>query len=147
MQIIEFVITGNQENPKGNPIPYTRVTQGTKWTDKALRYGAWKDHVVQQFERAAKASGFPLDLDDQQAVREMIRTGRPTKPIRLEKSTARMDIRIEWANEAHADADNIFKGILDALFVNDKNVTAGSFESKKSADGVGKVFIKITKEN
>lgn len=143
---IEFIITGNQEHPEGNPIPYTRLTQGTTWTDKALRYGAWKTYVVQQFERAAKIQGFPLALDDQQAVKEMIRTGRPAKPINLEKKLARMDIRIEWANGAHADADNIFKGILDALFVNDKNVAAGSFESKKANDGVGKVFIKITIE-
>lgn len=54
-----------------------------------------------------------------------------------------MDIKIEWANGAHADGDNIFKGIADALFVNDKQVSAGSFESKMSEDKVGKVFVKI----
>lgn len=144
---INFVIEGNQESPTGNPIPYTRVTQGTTWTDKALRYGAWKDYVVQKFEKSAKTCGFPLALDDKTAVLEMIRTKRPPKPINLAKKSARMDILIEWSNEAHADCDNVFKGILDALFVNDKGVTAGSFDSKKSADGVGKVFIKIIIEN
>lgn len=141
---INFVIEGNQENPTGNPIPYHRATQGSYWNAGNRRYHAWKDYVVQCFEKATGGSINTLGRPtDREAIDELIRTGRPPKPINLEKKCARMDIRIEWANGAHADGDNIFKGILDALFVNDKGVTAGSFESKKSADGVGKVFIKI----
>ena len=142
--LIEFLIQGNQENPKGNPIPYHRATQGSYWNAGNRRYHAWKDYVVENFNRVAKVFGYPVVLMDKVQIDKMIRTGRPPKPINLEKKSARMDICIEWANGAHADGDNVFKGILDALFVNDKGVAAGSFESKKAEDGIGKVFIKIS---
>ncbi|ECK7513432.1 RusA family crossover junction endodeoxyribonuclease, partial [Campylobacter coli] len=31
-------------------------------------------------------------------------------------------------NKKHGDADNIVKGVLDALFENDKNVLKGNYE-------------------
>jgi hypothetical protein len=139
---INFVIQGNQENPKGNPIPYHRATQGSYWNAGNRRYHAWKDYVVKCFEEASIKSGSYTRMSDEQII-EMVKKGQRPKPIELGKKNARMDILIEWANGAHADCDNIFKGILDALFVNDKGVTAGSFDSRKASDGVGKVITKI----
>ena len=56
---------------------------------------------------------------------------------------ARMDIRIYHRNGIHGDADNIFKGIADALFKNDKYLD-GSFETHYSPDGKGRVEVDIT---
>ncbi len=56
---------------------------------------------------------------------------------------ARMDIKIFWKNGAHADPDNVFKGIADALFKNDKFLD-GSFESYYSPEEIGKVEVTIT---
>ncbi len=50
---------------------------------------------------------------------------------------------IHWHNDAHADGDNIFKGIADALFVNDKNVVVGKFASFTSKDKKGRVDVGI----
>jgi len=44
--VIFFSVIGNHEDPKGNPIGYTRMTQRGKWVKPAaLRYEAWKDYV------------------------------------------------------------------------------------------------------
>ena len=39
-----------------------------------------------------------------------------------------MHLKIFWADETHGDADNVFKGVADSLFENDKELD-GSFES------------------
>lgn len=127
----EFTVLGNQSNPFGNPIPYFRTTQGSKWSTGARRYAAWKDFVAGEFERQ---------------VREFVRrkNSYTSKPIDLKGKVARMDIVIEWSSKTHADCDNVFKGIADALFVDDKNLAAGSFESRMATDKRGKVIISIT---
>lgn len=65
-----------------------------------------------------------------------------TKPLTILKNSARMDIKIAWANEHHGDPDNIFKGIADALFYDDKHL-AGSFEFEHGKDGKVEVNILI----
>ncbi|KKK45990.1 hypothetical protein LCGC14_3164580 [marine sediment metagenome] len=50
--MIVFRIPGNQDNPKGNPIGYTRTTQGSKWTEKYKRYQKWKDYIWASFLKA-----------------------------------------------------------------------------------------------
>jgi len=64
------------------------------------------------------------------------------KPIILKNSKVRVDTIITWANHKHGDADNVHKGILDALFVNDKCVTTGFYDSEVKKKGV--VDVKIT---
>jgi Holliday junction resolvase RusA-like endonuclease len=46
-------------------------------------------------------------------------------------------------NGLHADPDNVFKGIADALFKNDKFLD-GSFVSDYAPDSKGRVEISIT---
>ena len=55
MATIKFTIKGNQEKPDGNPIPYLRTTQGSQWTDKAIRYREWKSKVVAAYIDALDA--------------------------------------------------------------------------------------------
>ena len=57
-------------------------------------------------------------------------------------SKARMAIKIYWAHGVHADPDNVFKGLADALFKNDKFLD-GAFESHYAQDGKGKVEVEI----
>lgn len=128
MTEIKFTIKGNQENPDGNPIGYHRTTQRAKWAPEHQRYEAWKEHVQQACNRSGYTDQNNLNI----------------KPIKLTpKQKARVDIEIEYASEAQPDNDNVFKGILDALFVNDKYVTAGSFVSKQSKTRQGKVEVII----
>jgi hypothetical protein len=54
-----------------------------------------------------------------------------------------MAIKISWVNGVHADPDNVFKGLADTLFKNDKFLD-GSFESRYAADGKGMVDVEIT---
>jgi Holliday junction resolvase RusA-like endonuclease len=136
MQIIEFSIKGNQENAEGNPIPYFRQTQNTKWTDGARRYEEWKNYVVSSM---LAHCGTP----------DMLRNDlNYNRPLEIPNGgEARMAIEIWWASRAHGDGDNIFKGIADALFINDKEVVEGSFKSQMSTDKKGRVEVRILINN
>lgn len=129
---IKFTIKGNQEDPDGNPIPYVRSTRAALWRSDGKRYAAWKDHV----QKCLIIS----DIGDRIA---LIRNNlwRLKKPLVIDQK-ARMDIKIFWKHGAHGDPDNIFKGIADALFLDDRNLD-GSFESFITEDGKGRVEIKI----
>ena len=60
---ISFVIRGNHIDPRGNTIPYERMTQRSKITDPpALRYRQWKAFVVHCFQEQAR-QGFPCEPD------------------------------------------------------------------------------------
>jgi len=110
----EFTILGNQEDPDGNPIPYKRVTQKSKWYGRGQRYEAWKGHVVEAFLSN-------LSRDERRFYEECM--ARHGKPVRMaEETKARLYTRIRFVNERHGDPSNIIKGIEDALFVDDKHV-------------------------
>lgn len=98
----QFEIHGNQENPKGNPIPYHRTTQRAKWRDPAARrYAAWKKFVQQHALEAGLNIG------------------------KLEKNgNYRLDVVCGFIGENHGDPENVRKGIQDALFeiAGDKHV-------------------------
>lgn len=127
---IAFILNGNQEDPAGNPIPYTRTIRG-RWRADAVRYMAWKKFVVQEF-LATREGGDSL--------KNVIDTGFP---ILLDKGQkARMEIMIYWKDHTHSDPDNVFKGIADSLFKQDKNV-AGSMDFEMSPDKKGKVEVSI----
>ncbi len=122
---IKFTIYGNQEKQDGSPIPYVRVVGRALWLPAARRYYNWKEYVRAEFKRQTRLS--PV--------------------IFTSKIKAEMHLDIYWKNGKHADPDNIFKGIADALFVNDNNLD-GSFKSQIAIDGKPKVEVLITiKEN
>lgn len=123
MEPIKFTIYGNQENPEGNPIPYLRLTQNQLWMPSVRRYMNWQDHVRKAHRLyCGSLLGFSKD------------------------TKARMNLKIYWANGAHGDPDNIFKGIADALFKNDKNLD-GSFVSEMASDKKGRVEVEIIINN
>ena len=105
--ILKFKIYGNQDSKLGNAIPALRMTQRGKWSDKAQRYLMWKEYVREQYWWGVEGKRLlSVPFTGQQC--------------------AGLDIFIWWANRAHGDAENVFKGIADALFVNDKYLM-GSF--------------------
>lgn len=112
---MKFIIYGNQEDAKGNPIPYHRSTQGGQWKPAVIRYNEWKDHVAKAY---CDASGV---------------TTVARKPIPKQAGKVYVDILIFYKDKKHADSDNIAKGINDALFENDKFV-AGSYDFEYDAE-------------
>lgn len=127
---LKFTIKGNQENPKGNPIPYYRQTQRSSFFNKgAKRYHEWKDYVRDIAFGSTKDHivitpkvhrlGIAVAIDTSHSNRTSIQLTGERKLY--------MNLKIYFANKAHADSDNIFKGVADALFDNDKYV-AGSFD-------------------
>ena len=131
MKKISFTIKGNQENPKGNPIPYLRTTQKSQWTDKAIRYHEWKDYVRAAYIDALQAKNREkkIELLDK-------------KPIPAGKEKQKMSLQISFKDKTHGDCDNIFKGIADALFMNDKNLI-GDFDFEYSPKKEGKVIVTL----
>lgn len=129
MRQIAFSIRGNQENPDGNPIPYERSTQRGQWMPRVKRYREWQNYVRKIFSEAAERGPIAEYFDE--------------KPIPKTKQKITMDITIFWANDAHGDSDNIWKGIADALFENDKYVS-GSFEFFQSGEKKGIVYVTIS---
>lgn len=113
---VEFTIDCHGQNA----VPYLRMTQGQtrlvkarnlkskslqKLVDRIRRYMDWKTYVLMTFKNAARQQGMILNTKEKNYV----------------------DIMIWYANKKHADSDNVIKGILDAIFDNDKYV-AGSFD-------------------
>lgn len=125
MKNIDFIIYGNQEDRRANPIPYIRITRRSKWTDKAQRYFQWKSYVYGAFCEATQKLG-----------------NRRCERLNTKEEKIVMNLQIEWADNKHADPDNVFKGIADALFENDKNLD-GSFVTKMAQDGRGKVIVHL----
>ena len=126
-----FKIYGNQEDPRGNPIPYLRTTQKSQWTDKAKRYQQWKDYIRANYLDALGAVK-KIDRADFGEAHDLIQK----KPIRASDHKQKMSLQICFKDKTHADCDNIFKGIADALFMNDKHLV-GEFDYSYVEKGVG----------
>lgn len=119
---ITFTIWGNQEDRAGNPIPYHRSTQGGQWKPAVMRYNAWKSYVVAHYFDLLFPDKVIKTKDYGDARAKLSR-----KPIPKSDKKMRMDIAIYFVDKKHADSDNVFKGIADALFENDKYL-AGSMD-------------------
>lgn len=129
-----FEIAGNQQSAKGNPIPYARSTQNSFWNASTQRYNAWKRFVVETYNKSAA-------LDQEFPVRLNWGSAAAVKPIDLDGKKAYMHLMIHWHGGNHGDPDNIWKGIADALFLNDKGV-AGSFDYT-TGNEAGRVEVQI----
>lgn len=123
---IKFTIKGNPDDIEGNPVPYVRVVGRALWLPKAKKYHAWKEYVRSIFYREYPEFKF-----------------ESAQPLTTKISArAQMSIVIYWVNGVHADPDNVFKGLADALFQNDKFLD-GAFESHYASDGKGRVEVQI----
>jgi len=117
----DLVIYGNQEDPKeGNPIPYYRMTQKSKWKDKyAKRYNAWKKYVQQCWlEKFGKYPDF-----------------EPTGTYQLNVFCHFMAYGPD-VHDGHGDPDNIRKGIQDALFESDCHIWGTVYFTHDTIPGV-----------
>lgn len=130
MTTFKFTINGNQEKPHGNPCPYIRVVGKALWLPAAKRYNAWKKFVRGVFYKEYPKMLFGRIADE-----------RPLGTT--EETRTRMDIKIYWSSKVHADSDNVFKGIADSLFEDDKNLD-GSFEAHYCPEKRGRVEVEIT---
>ena len=124
--LLEFVIEGNQEDPKGNPIPYLRLTQnemkllhipdhkmasasGARKKRAVKRYFDWKSYVKETCLYQSTLDGKKAEV---YAVKMML----------AENGKMQFDCKIFFKNRKHADPENIRKGVQDSLFTNDKLV-------------------------
>ena len=96
-----LLIIGNHESLTGNPVPYERMTQRSKYKDDgAKRYIAWQEFVqLQWLKQVGK-------LPD-------VKNGR-----------YKISVSLLFKGENHGDPDNIFKGLIDSIFAKcgDKHV-------------------------
>lgn len=127
--MIIFFIPGNHEDPKGNPIGYTRMTQRGKWVKPAAkRYEAWKDYV---WVCLLKADPNPPRYENEQKVIVSCyikyRDGRRPDPGNVVKGIA------------DALADKRCKGFMEKrLYPNDRNVLerVSDYEIRPEKPGV-----------
>ena len=131
---VRFVIRGNQENPDGNPVPYVRSTQRGQFKPTVMRYNMWKHHVIKVFYDSHPRY-FPRV------------GGAPVYSGKIFNSSKNLKFKvglfIHWGSDNHADPDNIYKGIVDALFKNDKHVAIKEVDYDYSPDKKGSVEIVI----
>jgi len=133
LEVVKFEIRGNQENDEGNPIPYVRSTQRGQFKPNVRRYSMWKHYVLRAFYD--KYPNFSPKVNAAPIFSGKIFATSRTNPMR-------MKLMIYFASDAHADPDNIFKGIADALFSNDKYLAVQA-DFAESADKKGKVVVEI----
>ena len=134
---IKFIIYGNQEDPRGNPIPKIKKTRWQRWTHDAQRYAEWKKYVQAAFLDAV-ARSHPEMV--QQVGQCMVRAGKPIELGTFQR--AYMILQIHWKNGAHGDSENVFGSVADALFVNDKKLD-GAFMGRRSWQGKGRIEVSV----
>lgn len=114
--------------PTGHPLPKLRMTGGQSWKPEVKRYMAWKAHVVTSFVESLKHNP---ELYNRVAGR----VARGLKPIPSLLEKARMTVRAYYNNHAHADTENVFGSIADALFENDSKLV-GTFDYEIGDEGL-----------
>lgn len=127
--ILRFTINGNQNDPSGNPIPYKR-TLAKVYSKVSKDYHQWLEYIRAEFDRASLAV---------HATRESY----PYPDFTNLPPDVSFSCRIHWKDNKHGDVDNVLKGILDALFKNDKCVFAIQAIGTMSASKQGRVDVKI----
>jgi hypothetical protein len=133
LEAIKFEIRGNQENDEGNPIPYVRSTQRGQFKPNVRRYSMWKQYVIKSFYD--KYPNYSPTVNGAPIFSGKIFATSKSNPMR-------MKLFIHFASDAHADPDNIFKGIADALFSNDKYLAVQA-DFTESKEKIGKVIVEI----
>lgn len=131
--ILNFTIRGNQNDAWGNPIPYKR-TLSHVYSKVSRDYHQWLDYVRAEFERTATGT-----MDACGPTSESF----PFPDFSSFKPDVSITCRIWWRDGHHGDVDNVLKGILDALFKNDKCVFAISAIGTMAPDKIGKVEVQL----
>lgn len=89
-----------------NPLPYLRLTQGSKYSQKAKKYRCWKQKIYESFVK---------------------QTGYKPKEIFSKDKGYRLFVKIFTKDDTGGDPDNIRKAVSDAIWsqtykLNDKKV-------------------------
>ncbi len=126
--LTRFVVTGV---PVGKP----RMTKRDKWKQRpcVLRYREWCDAV----RRAAEVRE-PVQL---RATRQM----HVVAYLPIPASWSRVN-RLAMAGKPHGakpDADNVLKGVCDALFANDELVWSSAIQKRWADDGGPRLEVEI----
>lgn len=80
-------------------VPYVRTTQRQKHVDPRYgRYRRWKEYV----RTVANTASVPAELN--------------------RDSAYGVEITVQWSGKARADLDNVVKGVIDALWKQDRQV-------------------------
>jgi len=118
---LSFEVRGGGYDEMANPMPKLKLTGRQAWVQRVQNYVEWKEHVQLAFVDAVKAHDAALGKVAEQ------RVANGEKPLDTGKHPMRMHIHIYWRGDAHADPENVFGSIADALFSNDKYL-AGTFD-------------------
>ena len=108
MVLMEFRIDGNQEDPSGNPIPYTRTTARSK-------YRLWtKTGRLTQYARYCQFMPYVRRSLSRENERRLIQEIWPLVASRQYQFY--LDCQFQFRGDRYADVDNVIKGLLDSLF-------------------------------
>lgn len=128
MSTLTFIIRGNQNDSTGNPIPYKRTLRGV-YSKVSKDYHEWQEYVRSEFDICATpwttVESFPFP------------------DFSSLPPDVSISCRIWWKDKKHGDVDNVLKGILDALFKNDKCVFGISAIATVSPEKIGKVEVRL----
>lgn len=145
---IDFTINGNQDDPSGNPMGYKRMLNHS-WRKDSVRYTEWLAFVRMEYLRKTSNPPIIVDSPDENNGKNLqMRVAlqrTQIKPIQIRHRKAKMNIKITYKDRTHADSDNVFKGIADALFEQDKYLS-GSFDFEYGERGKVEIEIIITDE-
>ena len=121
-------ISANIESHTGHDFKTAKLATVNKGTISDTSLGLWEQTITVTDGVAAECARL-----------DTVRRAKKPHPIKIESYRAEMHLKIYWADEKHGDADNVFKGIADSLFENDKELD-GSFKSYHShTPGRGRV--------
>lgn len=124
--IYKFEIAGLEYNP----VPYKRTTQRAKFVSKDYKkYLEWKTLL-----------GDTFCASNPDAPKRIIRRGKDWHAVPELSGAYFVETVAIYKDKTHGDTDNVAKGVLDALFKNDKYVS-GSYRYEYGASGGIRVMI------
>jgi hypothetical protein len=140
--MIKFSIHGNGESPTGNPQSKARFT-GRQYRSQipgVVKYQEWLEHVRAAFFDAVTTDG-RITVRDKFLAQHLSFIDR--KPLHTGDRKCRMQIFITWGSKTHADPENVFGSIADALFEQDKFLS-GEFDFDERIGTAGRVDVCIS---
>lgn len=142
-----FTVYGNHKDKNGNPLPCPRLTHQGRFSKKAVEYNLWRDHVRTAFFDAIEY--LQQDIPRLKIMKDIFLRLSLNEPPISEYKTAHIKLNISFVNKKsgkypHPDPDNVLKGVLDALFVNDNRVSFEVYFTEYNARGSIAVKMEIT---
>ena len=116
---IRFTVTGNGDDPKGNPLPKLRMTQRQGWKPEVQRYVRYLETVRGAFLKSPDLTRADVDA----LTRTMASKGsKKLIPKAMTQRKAWLRVDLTWSSRVHGDPENVLGAIADAIFEDDKNL-------------------------